>query len=411
MEVNEALVREIIYQILKEQEKEKDTYDPSKYLASEQTTKVLFGVGYLNIIGHKVKEFGCHKVMLVTDPGIVKLGLSDKVKELIEKQGIKVVIFDQVHPNPVDSDCNAGGKFAVEHGVDGIVALGGGSVMDSGKAIKILTKNPMPISNYYGTMDYKQGVPLILIPTTAGTGSEVTKYAVITDGVTHAKKVALGTGDLAICDPEITYNLPKGLTAATGMDVMAHACESLAGGIHNPKADILAKEAIAKITEWLPKAFDGIENEKARFEVMLSCNLAGMAFNETLCHLGHATAHSIGAKFGIPHGICCAWALPETMVYCAGLFPERVRMIADAMGLSYNASISAEGIGKLVADHIRSIMRHLQIKSLKESGITREDIINISNMIMTDFCYPIIPTKLTEGEIKEFLGRVYDSYQ
>jgi alcohol dehydrogenase class IV len=283
--------------------------------------------------------------------------------------------------------------------------------MDSGKAIKVLTGNPLPISKYYGTTDYDKGVPLVLIPTTAGTGSESTKYAVLTDANTQEKKVALVTGDLAICDPEITYRLPKGLTAATGMDVLAHACESYAGGVHNPKADLLAREAIRKVAVWLPKAYRGEDNETARYEVMLACNLAGMAFNETLCHLGHAAAHSIGATFNIPHGICCAWTLPETMAFCAGLYPERVAVIADALQLAPRPGIAADELGKLTADGIRCMLRRLEIKSPRESDIERNDFLNISGLVMKDFCYPVIPIKLSEAEIREFLGRVYDSYQ
>ena len=232
----------------------------------------------------------------------------------------------------------------------------------------------------------------------------------LTDANTHEKKVALVTGDLAICDPEITYKLPKGLTAATGMDVLAHACESLTGAVHNPKADLLAKEAIHIIALWLPKAYRGEDNETARQEIMLACSFAGMAFNETLCHLGHAVAHSIGATYNIPHGLACAWALPETMAFCAQLYPERVAVVADALRLEPRPGISSDELGKLTADGIRSIMRMVEIKSLKESGIDREGVLGVSGLVMKDFCYPYIPVKLSETEVKEFLGKVYDTY-
>jgi alcohol dehydrogenase class IV len=410
MNIDEALVRQIVMQVLALREKS-EPEGTKDFLEAEQTCPVIFGVGALAKVGQKAKALGISKVLIVTDPGIVKIGLADKVKGYLESEGLQTVLFDQVHPNPVDSDCNDGGELAIKEKVNGIVAIGGGSVMDSGKAIKILSANKPPISQYYGTFNYNTGVPLILIPTTAGTGSEVTKYAVLTDSVTHEKKVALIKGDLAICDPEISYKLPKGLTASTGMDVLAHACESYAGGVHNPKADVLALEAIQRIAKWLPKAYSGESNETARYEVMLACNFAGMAFNETICHLGHATAHSIGATFNIPHGTCCAWTLPETMVFCAGLYPYRVKKIADALGLSYPADAPGDVVGKIVADGIRSLMRTLEMKSLKAAGIERDALINISGLVMKDFCYPVIPVKLSEAQIKDFLAKVYDTYQ
>jgi alcohol dehydrogenase class IV len=410
VKVNEALIREVILRVIESQQAQAAS-PKEAFLPSEQACPVIFGAGSLDTVGEKVSGLGCRRVLLVSDPGIVKLGFAQRVADSLRAHGVESILFDQVQPNPLDSDCNAGGETARRERVDGIVAIGGGSVMDSGKAIKILTGNPLPIGNYYGTTDYKPGVPLVLIPTTAGTGSESTKYAVLTDAKTHEKNVALVTGDLAICDPEITYRLPKALTAMTGMDVLAHACESFAGGTHNPKADLLAREAIRKIAVWLPKAYRGEDNETSRYEVMLACSFAGMAFNETLCHLGHAAAHSIGAAFGIPHGVCCAWALPETMVFCAELYPERVAVVADALGLAPRPGIAVDELGKLTADGIRAMMRGLEMKSPKESGIEREAFVGVSGLVMKDFCYPIIPVKLSEAEVKEFLGRVYDSYQ
>lgn len=416
MEINEELIRKIVATIVENTATglaaaSKRTDAAGNYLIAAQASPTIFGEGALQTVGLRAKELGCSRVLLVTDAGIVRLGLADTVKNLLLAAGLQVVVFDKVRPNPLDSDCNAGGQLALAERVDGIVALGGGSVMDSGKAIKILTANPLPISQYYGTLSYRPGVPLILIPTTAGTGSEATKYAVLTDAATHAKKVALATGELAICDPEVTYQLPPGLTAATGMDVFAHACESLAGSVHNPKADLLAREAVAKISKWLPVAFAEGSNKTARREVMLACNFAGMAFNDTLCHLGHAAAHSIGATFNIPHGIACAWVLPETMVFCAEVHPERVRMIADAMGLEYDPYSTSQELGKLTAAAIRDIVRKIEIKSVAASGISREALQDVSGLVMTDFCYPYIPRAVTETEVKDFLGRVYDTYQ
>jgi alcohol dehydrogenase class IV len=423
VKIDEALIREIVLRVVENrltqgQAQAAPSQVPpeaepgrAEFLAAEQTCPVIFGAGALHTVGRKALELGCRKVLLVSDPGLVKLGLARRVADNLRASGVASVLFDRVQPNPLDADCNAGGEIARREKVDGVVAVGGGSVMDSGKAIKVLTGNPPPISKYYGAAACERGAPLILIPTTAGTGSESTKYAVLTDAKTHEKKVALATGDLAICDPELTYRLPKGLTAATGVDVLAHACESYAGGVHNPKADLLARAAIGKIAVWLPKAYRGENNETARYEVMLACSFAGMAFNETLCHLGHAAAHSIGAVFNIPHGICCAWTLPETMAFCAALYPERVAVIAAALQLEPRPGIAVAELGQLTADGIRALLRQLEIKSPRESGIERDDFLAVAGLVRKDFCYPVIPVSLSEAEIREFLGRAYDSYQ
>ncbi|NLK00169.1 MAG: iron-containing alcohol dehydrogenase [Clostridia bacterium] len=377
-----------------------------------QTNPTIFGTGAVNLIGEKAKEFGIEKAMIVTDVGLVKVGVVARVQGLLKDAGIEVIVFDKVNPDPLDTMINEGGEIARNEKVNGVIGLGGGSVMDASKGINLLTTNAPPISNYYGSWEYDRGLPLILVPTTAGTGSENTIYGVITDSTTNAKKVILTTGDLAIVDPELTYELPAHLTASTGMDVFAHAAESMTVNMTNPMTKLLAFDAIRKVIKYLPIAVADPTNVEARENMMIASNFAGIAFSNTCCHLGHAISQCMGAKFHVPHGISCAWALPETMAYAAiGKFDE-VKGVADALGVEYGDNESPEELGKKVADNMRAFMKKMNIKSIADYGIKREDMLgDLVDMVMEDNCFPFIPSPLNRDQVREIIAKVYDTYK
>lgn len=376
-----------------------------------QTCPTIMGQGAINLVGDKAKEFGMTKIMIVTDQGLVKAGVVEKVEKILKDAGLEVLVFDKIMPDPLDTVVNEGGALALKEKVNGIIGLGGGSVMDAAKGINILTTNPGPVSKYYGSWEYKRGLKLICIPTTAGTGSENTIYGVITDSATHAKKVVLTTADLAICDPELTFALPAHLTASTGMDVFAHAAEAMTVNFTNPMTSLLAFDAIRKVIKYLPTAVAEPNNVEARENMMLASNFAGIAFSNTCCHLGHAVSQCMGAAFHVPHGISCAWALPETMAYAAlGKF-EEVKGVADALGVLYAADITPEELGKKVADNMRLFMKKMGIKSIADYNITKDQMVAIADMVMADNCFPFIPTPLKKEEVEVILAKMYDSYK
>lgn len=381
------------------------------YVHYSQTCPTIMGSGAVEALGIKAKEYKVKKVVIVIDPGLSKTDVLDKVKKSLEDQGIGYVLYNKVNVDPLDTVCEEGAAFAMEHKVDGVVGVGGGSSLDCSKAIDLLMSNPAPLSQYYESWDYKECRPLFLVPTTTGTGSENTIYGVISDTKLNVKKVIFKTGTYAICDPELTYGLPSALTAATGMDAFAHAAETMTGLIQNPKTDALGKYAIAKIVKWLPIAVKEPGNKEAREEMMLASNMAGIAFTEMGCHLGHAIAQCMGGAFHVTHGISCAWALPATMAYAAETESDKVKMVADAMGISYPEDVTPKQIGTIVADAISDLMRTLELKPMSEYGITREALIGIADIVMKDNCWPVIPRPLDKGQLEELLGYVYDSYQ
>ena len=382
-----------------------------EYATYSQTNPTIFGTGSVEVVGEKAKEFKCTKIMIVTDIGVVKAGVVATVEKYLKAAGLGVVVFDKVNPDPLDTVCVKGMEFGKAEKIDGIVAVGGGSVMDAAKAMNILMTNPMPLSQYYGNWDYEKGLPLILIPTTAGTGSENTIYGVISDTEVDAKKVVLTTGDLAILDPALTYGLPADVTANTGMDVFAHAAEAMTTIMTNPMTKMLAFDAIRRVTKYLPTAVSDPTNVEARENMLIASNFAGIAFSNTCCHLGHATSQCMGAAFHVPHGISCAWALPETMAYSAESKFEEVKEVADALNVEYSDSETPAEIGKKVADTMRAFMRKMKIKGISEYGITKEKLVGIADMVMADNCFPFIPSPLNKAQVEEFLGKVYDAYE
>jgi alcohol dehydrogenase class IV len=284
--------------------------------------------------------------------------------------------------------------------------------MDAAKGVNVLVNNPGPVNQYFGNPFYTPGVPVVMVVTTAGTGSESTSVGVITDTINDAKNSVIVNATLGILDPEATLTVPPELTAATGMDAFAHAAEAITAKLPNPKSELLGVAAIKKVMANLPVAIADGSKIDARGELLLASNFAGMAFNDALVHLGHAIAHSAGAKFHITHGVVCALALPEVMKYAATVDAAKVKIVGEAMGLSFNGGESAEEIGEMVAAAIRKFIKEIGIKSFKALGISRDDLITaITPMVFKDACYMFVPKELEKEEVEAILGDIYDNYQ
>lgn len=376
------------------------------------TSPVLAGQGVVKDVGEEAKRLGMSKVMLVTDKGISTTGIPDRVALYLEESGIKVFIFDEVQSDPLDTTCVSGGKFAVEKGVDGIIAVGGGSVIDASKAMNILTHNPEPLSQYYESWDYIKPYPLILIPTTAGTGAENTLYGVISCTETNRKRVVKHVGDLTILDPELTYGLPKDTTAYTGIDAFSHILEGMTCNVLNPLTDALGLDGIKRIYDWLPVAVKDPSNIEARENMAIASNFAGTANTNTCSHLGHALGQVIGARFHVTHGIALTWAVPETIAYATKGRFDQIQKIANVLNFKFDDNDSLEVKGEKFADFIRDFYNSLEgvkIKTPKDYGITREEFLDIVDDVMQDNCFPFMPMPLNRDEVIEFLGKVYDT--
>ncbi|MCP8968080.1 iron-containing alcohol dehydrogenase [Ectobacillus ponti] len=294
------------------------------------------------------------RLFIVTDPGLERLGLAAKLEHLFIRAGFVTEVFTQVRPNPRDTDCMAGGEAAKRFGADAIVALGGGSVIDEAKAIAILQALGGKPQDYAGRGNVPEDVvPIIAIPTTAGTGAEVTRSSVITD---TERKIKFTIKDvriapaLAIVDPVLTYDLPPHLTASTGMDALVHAIEAYTCKLSNPIADGLALQAMKHIYPNLRRAVRDGSDEEARYEMMIGSTIAGMAFSHADVAAVHCMAEAIGGLYDTPHGVANSMFLPYITAFNASADMKKHANIARTIGIAPAAVSDEEATARLVAE-------------------------------------------------------------
>ena len=346
-------------------------------------TPVLFGANMSLRAGNRLRDLGCTKVLCVYDQGIKKAGIPDKIIKNIKSLGIGVVVYEGVQPDPPDFTVEECAEVGRKAEVDGVVAIGGGSSMDTAKAANLLLTNPSPIHRYMGMVriPMKPGKTLILMPTTSGTGSEVTHYCVLTDSTDHKKKGPAGPlmrATLAIVDPMLTVGMPSSVTADTGMDAFCQSAESLTAGNANPNADILAEKSISLVANYLPKAVDNGKDIEARTQMSFAATLSGYAFVDANTHLGHCIGHTLGELHHIPHGNACAVAMPEILEFLAETSPDGIRRIGMAMGLNTDASVSPKVAGRKVRDAVIALNKRVNLRTLKENKVKELDLENIA---------------------------------
>ena len=378
-----------------------------------QLAPVVFGNGAVGVVGEKTKELGCKKVICVYDAGVKAAGAMDKVIPSLEAAGIEYVLFGDIQSDPACEIVDAAGALACAEKVDGVIGIGGGSSMDAAKAVALLLDNPAPIAQYLTLppTEMKSSVPIVLIPTTSGTGSEVTHCGVYSDTVRNLKLSIFVHGHMAIVDPELTLTVPPYVTAYTGIDAFTHAVESITALKWNPQAQLLASAAISKICKYLPIAVKDGGNLEARYELSLASNWAGIAFTQTDVHFGHGLADGISCRFHTPHGTNCGWACPELMKFIAPNAADQVKMVGEAMGLSFCGCESAEEIGEKVAEAIRNLMRTIGIESPASRGYTREEMLECTEVGFASGLRFNCPTLVTEENTRELYGKIWDNYQ
>ena len=342
-------------------------------------TRIEVGVGLIQSVGMLTREITSgENAFVVTDPGVKKTGLTAQVIASLQEKGFRCQIFDQAQPNPKDKDCEAGGLEARGFGAEVIVAVGGGSVLDSAKAIALLQTHDGPLRAFEGKGKVSRAVtPIVAVPTTAGTGSEVTRSAVITD---TERKFKMTVKDLrlapraAVVDPETTYLLPSELTASTGMDALVHAIEAYTCRLANPISDALALAAMEKLFPALPLAVRDGTNREARGALIVGSLLAGMAFSHADVAAVHCMAEALGGLYDTPHGVANSMFLPTVTAYNAQADPERHAWAALACGLPVSGLTSTEAASLLV-DRLAQLAAEINIPKFSSLGyINPEDL-------------------------------------
>ena len=378
-----------------------------------QNCPIYFGAGAVDHLGEYVAaELGSKKAFCVFDKGVESVGVPARAMASLEKAGIACVPYNGVMADPTIGMVDEAGGIALREQADVIIGIGGGSSMDAAKAISILMTNPGPIKKYVlaKPISIDTKVPVVSVPTTSGTGAEATRVAIINQTEENGKWSVFVNTSLAVVDPELTIRLPKSVTAYTGIDALAHAAESVTCNIANPHNQLFGCAAIRKITDNLYTAWHEPDNVAARTEMSLAADWAGIAFAETMCHVGHALADGMSNVFHTPHGYNCAMALPVAMEYCAPAVPDAIRQVAEAMRIPLRGGESGEELGRLVADAIWALMRKLEIEPLS-AHYTREQVLAIAQEGADSHLSTYCPVKVTKEAALRLAGRMYDNYQ
>jgi alcohol dehydrogenase len=348
------------------------------------------------------KQWG--KALIVTDGQLVELGLLEGLFSAMQQHALPYAMFNEVFPNPTEELVQQGWQAFKQHQCDYLIAFGGGSPIDTAKAIKILTGNPGPSTAYSGVGKVKHpGVALVAINTTAGTAAEMTSNAVIIDSQRHVKEVIIDTNiipDIAVDDPQVMLNIPASVTAATGMDALTHAVEAYVSVGAHPLTDHSALEAIRLISTWLPAAVDDGKNLQAREMMAYGQYLAGMAFNSAGLGLVHALAHQPGATHNLPHGVCNAILLPVIEEFNRPNAVARFARIAQAMGTDTQGMNEEQASHKAIAA-IRALSLRVGIPAgFSALGIKEADIEGWLDKALADPCAPCNPRTADREQVR-----------
>ena len=371
---------------------------------------VAFGQGCAMSVGHMVLGLEVNKVFCIYDEGVKKAGIAADIVASLKSAGLEVVEWDGVVANPTDVVVEEGARLARKAQAEVVVAVGGGSVMDTGKAICILLTNESPINLYDGMNMVKiPSAPLVAIPTTAGTASEVTAFSVVTDTVKLRKMVIGGQfvgARYALVDPLLTVGMPPELTAATGMDALTHAIEAYVSKAASIPTDVNALKAIELIYHNFPKVIEDGRDLEARTNMLLGSMLAGFACNSAVLGLAHSIAHPLSVHCGLPHGVANAAVLPHVMEYNAVTVPERFREIGVAMGLDVKGLSALEAV-QVTINSVKSLFRQLGMPTLKEAGVSRELFDRIAADALAEISTIFNPRDPSKEEILEILEKAF----
>ncbi len=366
------------------------------------------GKGAIQEIPGIVKSKGLKKAFIATDPDLVKFGVTSKITDLLDQNGLDYVVYSDIQPNPTIENVQHGVEAYKESGADYMITVGGGSSMDTGKAIGIIINNPefADVRSLEGVADTKNPtVFTIAVPTTAGTAAEATINYVITDTERKRKFVCVDTNDIpnvAIVDPDMMSSMPKGLTAATGMDALTHAIEGYTTAAAWELADCLNLEAISLISKNLRKA---VENDpEGREGMALGQFVTGMAFSNVGLGIAHSMAHTLGATYNTPHGVACAMLLPIVMEYNQEATGDKFQKIAEAMGVD-TTGMSQEEYRKAAIDAVRKLSADVGIPE-KIDALREEDLDFLAESAYADACRPGNPKETSVADMKELFRKL-----
>ena len=372
-------------------------------------TKIIYGCGVLKQLPEEIRAAGGTKILLITDTGITKAGITALITDLLYASGLEYTVYDGVEANPKDVNCEDAARAARSIGADCMVAVGGGSPIDCAKAVGVLLAHDAEfIKPYEGkTAATLQGPPLITIPTTSGTGSEITFSSVITDTRNRYKmtiKSPFTAATTAICDPELTISVPPMITATTGVDALTHSIEGFTAVNSEPIGDAAALYSIELISQSLVRAVRDGSDLEARGNMLMASMLGGLSFSHSDVASVHCIAEALGSMYDLPHGTCNAIFLPYVMEYNMDYCQDRYARVATAMGLTWQTE--EEGAAKAVA-FVKQLTRDVGLPTFASLDPDPADFPKLAEMSVNNGSNEDNPRPMTAKDYEILLDIVY----
>ena len=375
------------------------------------TPKIVYtGADALDMSKNSIKGLG-KKALVVTGKNSVKIGNAKKVTDMLESIGIDSVVYSEITGEPCDYMIEEGAKVYKENGCDFLVSIGGGSPMDSMKAIGVVVACGGSINDYMGKVITTPLAPMVAIPTTAGTGSETTQFTIINNTVENIKMLLKGPTlmpDIAVVDPYFTLTAPQKITSATGIDALCHAVESYTSVKAFPMADTMALSAVKRIFNSLYKCYVNGSNVEARADMATAALEAGMSFNNSSVTIIHGMSRPIGALYHVPHGLSNAMLAPKCLEFAMSGCPERFCTLAQTIGV-YKEGMTAEDGAKAFIDAVSELCKKLDIQTPAQFGIDKEDFFKNIDKMATDAIASGSPANTRRNPNKEEIMDIYKS--
>jgi len=379
-------------------------------LSLVQSVKILAGKGVINQLGVLLEEAEYKKPFLVFDEGMMQTGIIDKLVDILKEKEIECVLYDKVLPDPPAYIINQGAQLCKDAYCDCVIAIGGGSSIDAAKGINILRFNEGGILDYTNK-PFEKCTGLITIPTTAGTGSELSNGAIVSDTENNVKVPLLTyncMSEYTVLDPELTVGMPKGLTLITGLDVFSHAAEAYTSLASNSTTDIICEKILQTVVEYLPIAVENGSDIDAREKMQVAASLGGWMLYNACAHVGHSVSHVIGANYHLPHGAACAYAFPAMIKFIAPSVPGKVKKIGEILGANFSGNESDIEIAENTANAYINFRESLGLKSVKEYNIDSSNLDQLIQSVVNEPFATFAPKKVTaeaaEIILKEALG-------
>ena len=377
-----------------------------------EKVKVLYGNGAVNQLGDLAKYIGGTKALIVSDPGMSATGVIEKIVSGLANENIPYVLFEENEPNPPIAACEKAYEVLVRDGCDFIIGVGGGSNMDCAKGANILRFNPAPLIQYAnGAKHFDVGSGLIMIPTTAGTGSEMSDGSILSDE-NHIKQNFISDegafAEFAIVDPELMAGMPPKLTASTGLDAFAHSIEAYMGTLTNGFIQFHAEKAIDEIAEYLPRAVANGSDMEAREKMAVAASVAGylLVYGHTCA--GHSIGQTLGGYFNIPHGTACAYALPWVCEFNAVAVPHFIKRVGIALGVEFSGSETPEEIGAMTREALLKFRdEECKLVDIKTFPYDESKFEEIAQVCADEFFQQFNPRKMSKDDCLEILKKMY----